>query len=206
MRSSRKFVAAFAGGLLAVGGLLAEQGDAGKPARKAAKEETKEARKEARDAAKKDGGGQEEKPAGEAKMMLPIPKGHDSKGLKIPYYDDQGSLQMTFTIGIANRLDEDHVKMSELQIETFGDDGAREMLIDLPQSLLDLSTRIITTNEGVTIRRTDFEITGQTMEFNTKTKEGRLTGRVRMLLYDPEEPSASAIKPTAAKTGGETSE
>ena len=139
-------------------------------------------------------------------MMLPIPKGHDSKGLKIPYYDDAGRLQMTFTIGIANRLDDAHVKMKTLQIETFDDDGQREMLIDLPQSLLDLNTRIITTDEGVTIRRSDFEITGQTMEFNTKTKEGRLSGRVRMLLYDLEESAGAETKPVIAKPEGTSDE
>jgi len=206
MRSSRKLVAVFAGGLLSFGGVLAAPADAEKEARKEAKREARDASKEAKAEAKKDGAARAGNSAGESKMMLPIPPGHDSKGLKVPYYDDQGALQMTFTIGVASRLDENRVKMNELQIETFAGDGSREMLIDLPKSLLDLSTRIITTNEGVTIRRSDFEITGQTMEFNTKTKEGRLSGRVRMLLYDLEEPTPSATEPATAKTGGPANE
>jgi hypothetical protein len=118
------------------------------------------------------------------RMSLPIPKGHDSKGLKIPYYDSDGHLQMIFTIGIANRVDEDHVRMSELQVETFDDKEKSEMVIDLPTSIIDLNTRIITTNLSVTIKRSDFELTGHTMEFNTITKQGKLGGGVRMLIYD----------------------
>src|SRR5436190_17989362 len=49
----------------------------------------------------------------EGKMSVPIPKGHDSKGLRIPYFGKDGKLQMTFTIGVASRLDEDHVKMHD---------------------------------------------------------------------------------------------
>jgi len=146
------------------------------------------------DSRKKEAAGRKEKPpeSRASKMALPIPKGHDAKGLKIPYFDEAtGKLQMTFTIGIANRLDEDHVRMSELQVETFNADGEREMLIDLPTSILDLNTRVISTRERVTIKRSDFEITGQSMEFNTETKQGKLAGNVRMLIYNLDEQTGS---------------
>jgi lipopolysaccharide export system protein LptC len=74
--------------------------------------------------------------------------------------------------------------MSTLTIETFDGAGAREMNIDLPASVLDLNTRIITTKEGVVIKHADFWLTGQTMEFNTETKQGRLGGKVHMTIYD----------------------
>ena len=123
--------------------------------------------------------------ADDGKMLLPIPKDHDSKGLKIPYFGDDGkTLQMTFAIGVARRLDDNRVKMTDLEVETFDEAGQREMLVALPSSTLDLTTRVISTKEGVTIKRSDFEITGDTMEFNTKTKHGQLAGRVRMLIFN----------------------
>jgi len=118
------------------------------------------------------------------KMSLPIPKGHDSKGLKIPYYGPDRKLQMMFTIGVAARLDEDHVRMSDLQVETFDEAGEKEMLITLPKSVLDLNTRVLTSKTNVTIKRSDFELTGDSMSFDTKTKNGRVEGRVRMLIYN----------------------
>lgn len=141
-----------------------------------------------------------EKVEEEGKMSLPIPKGHDSKGLKIPYFSEDGKqLQMTFTIGIASRLDDDHVKMSDLQIETFDTRGEREMLIALPSSVLDLNTRVITTKEGATIKRADFEISGDSMEFNTRTKAGQLGGRVRMVIYNLQQET----KPSGEGPAGE---
>lgn len=143
----------------------------------------------AKAAAKKDAGkkkkkdkksGDEESP----RLSLPILKGHDAFGLKIPYFDAEGRLQMLFNIGKASRIDDNRVSMADMQLETYDDSGEPEMTIDLPKSVLDLNTRVITTDTNVTIKRSDFEITGRSMEFNTDTKRGRLAGDVRMLIYD----------------------
>ena len=188
MHSSRKLIALFACALLGTGGFFSE----------AAKKEDKpkEADKKKESAKKKDEKKGSEKTAaaddGKGKMTLPLIEGHDAKGLKIPYFDARGNLQMVFTIGVASRLDPDHVKMADLQVETFGDDGEREMTIELPASVLDLNTRVLSSKTPVTIRRDDFEITGQSMEFNTKTKQGELAGNVRMLIFDLEGEAAPA--------------
>jgi hypothetical protein len=110
-------------------------------------------------------------------------KGYPSKGLKIPYFDAEGSLQMTFEIGLATRLDEEQLRMDTAQLETF-EDGEREMLITLPSAVLNLSSWVISAEMPVSIQRSDLELTGQTMVFNTKTKQGRLGGGVRMLIFE----------------------
>ena len=135
--------------------------------------------------------------AGEEKkkprLSLPIPSGHDSKVLKIPMFDGEGKLDMTFNIGVATRLDEDHVKMADLHMETYAEDGSPAMSISLPTSVLNLNTRVISTTQHVRINRQDFEITGERMEFNTETKQGKLAGKVRMLIYNLEN-----VAPTTA--------
>ena len=60
----------------------------------------------------------------------------------------------------------------------------KEMTIKMPMALLDLNTRIVTTHDGVTIKRSDFEITGKNMDFNTETKQGRLEGDVKMIIFN----------------------
>ena len=144
------------------------------------KKEKKEKRKEEQKRKQKGDAGAEKK----VPDMIPIPKGHDSKGLKIPYSDEKGRLQMTFNIGTATRIDDDHVQMADLNIETFDEAGNSEMKIALPTSVLDTRTRIISSNQHVTIQRADFELTGESLEFNTQTKEGKLGGGVRMLIYN----------------------
>jgi lipopolysaccharide export system protein LptC len=53
--------------------------------------------------------------------------------------------------------------------------------------VLDLNTRVLTSKTNVTIKRSDFEVTGDAMQFDTKTKNGRVEGRVRMLIYNLDE-------------------
>ena len=50
------------------------------------------------------------------KMDIPVSKDHDAKGLKIPYFDGSGKKQMIFTIGVASRLDDDHIGLTETQV------------------------------------------------------------------------------------------
>ena len=134
------------------------------------------------------------------RISVPVPPGHDAKGLVIPYRDREGKLQMRFTMEIGKRTDLDHMDMTKLLIETFDDEGKEEMTIDLPQSILDLNTRVISTENGVLIKRSDFELAGKTMEFNTETRAGHVGGKVRMLIYNLEnETNSNAEEISSAK-------
>lgn len=162
------------------------------PAMAAEDKPKKKDRKEKRDDGRKK---EETKPGKEVegergKLQIPIAKGNDAKGLKIPFFNLDGRLQMTFNIGLASRLDDDHLQMEHLQVETFDDKGVSEMTIELPRSVLDVQTRVLSTEEQVTIRRSDFEITGQKMQFNTDTKQGKLAGNVRMVIFNLAEETA----------------
>ena len=129
---------------------------------------------------------------------IPVSPNHPAKGLKIPFFDSQGKIQMIFVIGVATRIDADHIDMSDMQIETFDEEGAHEMAIDLPTSILDLNTSVISTKKHVTIRRDDFILTGEEMEFNTKTKQGTLGGGVKMIIYNLDNPPPKPASENAA--------
>lgn len=118
------------------------------------------------------------------KLSLPLVKGQTSKGVVFPYNDGSGKKTMNFRIGTATPVDDDHIKMSDLTIETLDEAGEPELTIDLPASVLDLKTRVLSGNERVTIKRKDFEITGATMQFNTETRQGKIDGDVKMIIYD----------------------
>ena len=133
------------------------------------------------------------KKAGTEKLDLPVPKGQPQKGLKIPLYGLDGKLMMNFQIGVATWIDEENIKMGELHVETFKADGEKELDLDLPDSILNTKTKDITSKARVNIKRDDFEISGNTMVFNTETKRGTLGGGVRMLIYNLD--SKSGEKP-----------
>ena len=194
MRSFRKYVALVLCLGLSVSAVNAQEKEKKSKGEKSAKKADKEKSRKGK-SKEKDNDKEDDSKDGDGRMSLPLQKGHDSFGLKIPYENADGVLQMMFKVGRASRIDENHVQMMELEVETFDDKGVSEMVIDLPVSILDLNTRVLTTDSQVTIRRSDFEITGRSMEFDTKTKHGRLAGNVRMLIYEqpePTQPSAAA--------------
>lgn len=118
------------------------------------------------------------------KIEVPIPIGHDAQLVTLPYYGSDGKLQMNFTIGIAKRFDENRLQMSNVVIETFEDNGDKDLTIEMSASVLNLENRRVTSKTPVKIRNAQFEVTGRAMLFNTLTHEGKLTGHVRMLIFN----------------------
>ncbi len=58
------------------------------------------------------------------------------------------------------------------------------MTIEVPSSVLNLETRVITSHERTTVRRTDFEIAGDTLSFDTVARQGTFVGNVKMVIKD----------------------
>lgn len=185
-------VVVIAAGVLA-GGAFAQKKDGEKPKPKDKKEAAAGGGKKAdKDKDAKDGRAKET-----GKMDIPVSKDHDAKGLKIPYFDGDGKKQMIFTIGVASRIDDEHIGMTETEVETFDESGEHEMTIALPKSVLNATTSVITAKKHVEIKREDFSITGETLEFNMKTKRGTLGGGVKMLIYNLEDEPPVTAEPKA---------
>lgn len=112
---------------------------------------------------------------------IPVPLGIPVKGIKIPHRNEEGKLLMTIEAEVAKKLDEQHVDMENMKIEAFDDDG-KTINIELPHSVFNLETRILEGDTHALIRREDFEITGDAVEFNTKTRQATLRGNIRMII------------------------
>lgn len=126
-----------------------------------------------------------ETPANEDKSFeIPIPIGHDAKGIRIPIYSPEGVLQMIFESEVAFRVDAQQLRLTQLKIETYEENGQRDMSIDMPSSVFDLRSRVLSSVDPVTVRRKDLEMIGGNMTFDTQTRQGKFTGPVRMLIFD----------------------
>lgn len=139
-------------------------------------------------------GGDKDKDKGNDKLPFPVPVGHDSKGLKLPSYGPDGKLKMMFTIGLATRINDNDVQMAEMSVQTYDDAGEPEMMIELPTSSFNLATKVLSTKQAAKISRDDFELTGQTLEFNTETRAGKLGGGVKMIIFNLDEATDAAPK------------
>ena len=120
-------------------------------------------------------------PASSEKIDVPIPVGIPVLGLKIPHYDENGKLAMAFETESAKKIDESQIEMTFVKLEVIDQEGDK-IFVELPQSLFNLDTRILTGHMGALIKRSDFVITGDQVEFNTETRFGTIRGNVKMVI------------------------
>ena len=116
-------------------------------------------------------------------MFAEIPIGETFEGVRIPQMDPNGNLVMLFDTKKATRIDDRHIDMEQLKIEIHNDDGTT-FHVAMPHSVFDLDTNILDSDTPVEIRRDDFTITGDTAQFHTKTKFGRINGNVKMVIFN----------------------
>src|SRR3954462_701606 len=76
-------------------------------------------------------------PGEQSLTNIPLPIGHEAKGLVLPDFDLEGHLRGKFEAGTARRLDENHVGFQDLKITTFTDDNQIDLQIDMHTSVLD---------------------------------------------------------------------
>src|SRR5690242_12061532 len=115
---------------------------------------------------------------------IPLPIGHEAKGLVLPDFDGEGHLRGRFEAGTAHRIDQEHIGFERLKITTYTPENQTDLQIDMHTSVLDLKTRVLSSQERTTNRRADFNIAGDSVYFDTNTRTGRLIGNVKMVITD----------------------
>ena len=123
-------------------------------------------------------------PGEQSLTNIPLPIGHEAKGLVLPDFDADGHLRGKFEAGTAHRIDQEHVGFEHLKITTYTPEDQQDLKIDMNTSVLDLKTRILSSKERTTIQRADFNIAGDAVEFDTNSRTGRLVGNVKMVITD----------------------
>lgn len=117
-------------------------------------------------------------------MEIVVPVGQKVKEVHIPIYTVKGVLKMQFDASIATRTDKKFIDMENLRIQLYDDAGKPEMHVEMPVAKFDLKTSVIASPGEVTVKREDFTLVGETMEFDTKKRSGKLTGHVKMTIYN----------------------
>jgi len=123
-------------------------------------------------------------PSEQSLTNIPLPIGHEAKGLVLPDFDGEGHLRGKFEAGTAHRIDHEHIGFEQLKIYTYTPEDQPDLRIDMSTSVLDLKTRILSSKARTTIQRADFNIAGDSVQFDTNSKTGRLVGNVKMVITD----------------------
>jgi hypothetical protein len=125
---------------------------------------------------------------------IPLPIGHEAKGLVLPNYDIHGRLLGRFEAGTASRIDDDHVRLTDLNMQTFDEHEQPDFKVVMSNGILNLDTRVLESKERSKIKRADFEIAGDAMKFNTTTHQGTMTGNVHMTIFNQKEIAGTSKK------------
>jgi hypothetical protein len=123
-------------------------------------------------------------PVEQSLTNIPLPIGHEAKGLVLPDFDGEGHLRGKFEAGTAHRIDQEHVGFEHLKITTYTPEDQPDLKIDMSTSVLNLKTRVLSSKERTAIQRADFNIAGDSVEFDTNSRTGRLIGNVKMVITD----------------------
>jgi hypothetical protein len=123
-------------------------------------------------------------PGEQSLTNIPLPIGHEAKGLVLPDFDANGHLRGRIEAGTAHRIDEEHVGFQNLKITTYTPENQSDLRIDMNTSVLDLKTRVLSSQERTTIQRSDFNIVGDSVQFDTNSRTARLIGNVKMVITD----------------------
>ncbi len=113
---------------------------------------------------------------------IPLPVGHDAKGLVLPDFDAEGHLRGKFVAGNARRIDEEQVAFTDLKITSFTPDNQTDLQVDLHTAIFNLKSKILSSKERGTVKRADFNIVGDALDFDTDKRTGHMVGHVKMVI------------------------
>ena len=116
-----------------------------------------------------------------------MPLGKPNLRVKIPQFKD-GILECLMRAGEMTRVSDDDINIKQMDIEFVGE-GA-EMKIELEEATYSLTDKLISSKSRAIVRRSDFTLIGDSLDFDTENRHGRMTGKVRMVIHD----SASLMK------------
>ncbi len=111
-----------------------------------------------------------------------MPLGKPNLRVKIPQFKD-GILECVMRAGEMTRVSENDVNIKLMDIEFVGE-GDSEMKIELKDATYNLSDKLISSKSRAIVRRSDFTLIGDSLDFDTENRHGRMMGKVRMVIHD----------------------
>jgi hypothetical protein len=117
-----------------------------------------------------------------------MPLGKPNLRVKIPQFKD-GVLECLMRAGEMTRVSDDDINIKQMDIEFVGEDDA-EMKIELEEATYSLKDKLISSRNRAIVRRSDFTLIGDSLDFDTENRHGRMTGKVRMVIHN----SANLVK------------
>lgn len=117
-------------------------------------------------------------------FMKMVPQGAECKGAAIPSFDASGRRSSLITADVVRRIDDKRLYTEKLTIQMFNPDPGSNLRIDLITAFYHMTDGILRSTERSKVIRSDFEIEGDSLIFDTNTNQGRMTGNIRTVIFD----------------------
>ncbi len=114
-----------------------------------------------------------------------LPLGQKNIDVKIPSFKD-GKPDSLVRAGSMTRVDDSHMDMEKTDIRLYGETREGDLRVQLPVAVYDMGTQIMTSDVRSRISREDFQLEGDTLVFDTRSRQGKMTGHIHMIIYDAE--------------------
>lgn len=114
-------------------------------------------------------------------MLLPL--GQRNLDVKIPSFKD-GLPSSLIRAGSMTRLDDEYMEMEKLDIRLFGPSRDKDVRVQLVTGDYHMPTQLLSSEQRSRISREDFQLEGDRLVFDTKSQQGKMTGNVRMVIFD----------------------
>lgn len=137
--------------------------------------------------------------SGMAAFMQMIPLGTESEGAVIPSFDATGRRTSLITAEAIRRIDDERLYAEGLVVQMFNTDPKNDLRLDLHTAFYHMTGGILRSTERSRVTRADFQVEGDSLVFDTAKNQGRMTGNIRMVIFDTSTLSGEEASPPAAE-------
>lgn len=123
-----------------------------------------------------------------------MPAGLKNVGVTIPGFT-KGKPSSLVLADSVTRIDENRLMAENMTIQMFAEDPRENVTVDLKSATYHMTNQVLRSATRSKVTRSDFELEGDSLVFDTMTSQGKMVGNVRMVIYD-----ASMLKPAATKS------
>jgi hypothetical protein len=122
--------------------------------------------------------------SGMAAFLKMVPLGAESKDAVIPSFDETGRRTSLITADVMRRVDDERIYTEKLVVQMFNPDPRNNVRLDLKTAFYHMAGGILRSTERSRVSRADFQIEGDSLVFDTAKNQGRMTGNIRMVIFD----------------------
>jgi hypothetical protein len=115
-----------------------------------------------------------------------VPPGAVNKGAVIPSFDSTGRRSSLITADMLRTVDDERIYAENLVVQMFDAEPKKNVRIDLKTAFYHMvgSSGILRSTDRSRVTRSDFEIEGDSLIFDTAKNQGRMTGNIHMVIFD----------------------